>query len=588
MIKYKLALLFILLSTISAAEDLRLKNGYSIFNVQLVDTLNGCVRYKGMDIIISLPPDQIRHHDNNVYDSCSQSSINFYAKGHNNGPRTAFNTKVITLHNEIIRGDLYQDTDSIAVFQTEYGMITIAKHLIMIPLFFNNNNMKSSKASTITMSNGESFDGKQISSTGSTKTYRSNIGDITLSNNEIEDISTPALDNRNLFLGSTFSITMINGESFDGTLISSTDTSQTFQTKSGTLTVPRRYIKRNILTICGDPLERSYLFLGNIFTNMMLDGTSFKGKLISSTNSTVTYQVNLDSVTILKNNIKIVFRATLDNGFLRSDRTNAVATVNKESFNGELISSTDSTKTYQTNTGDITILNKNIMAVDNTLEELMYSIKKPALFSIYSGIAIPMGEFAGSSNSQGGAQTGFSAGIQFITCDRIGVLLDACFSSNSMRSDALKDILTHNVQRKDTNVSIGNSSTSNWYNFLFQVGLKIGTKNLSGTNWFISPIVGVDLSISPNITGVVSGHYYTNNPGGIVDNTYTGSITQNSISSVAFVYGAIAEIVVSDRYTISARYVSGKSHYDLKYSDNSTGSFEQTVSLLQLCLGVVY
>jgi hypothetical protein len=603
MIKSKLTIYLLLLCSVSFADELSLTNGYIIENVELVSELNDIVQYKGMDIVISLTPDQILVRQLKIYDLSKPSRFvlvnkkmyeNFY-KDDNIRSDTAFQMKITMMHGETISGNLYQYTDSVVVFHANYGSITIAKDLIVDPVYLDNKSLKEKHVFTVTMFNGESFDGEKIFSTDSSVTYRTNMGIFTVLKRNIKNICNAVLDNKTFLLGDTFSVTMGNGEFFNGVLLSTTDSTETYHANMGILTVSKRNIRRNIMTVCSAPLDSKYLLFRNSFKVAMLNGESFNGLLISSTDSTVTYQTAIDSITVFKKNIMTVLNTSLDDKSIKSIYTSTVAMLNKKSFRGKRIASTDSTETYRTNVGDVTILKKNIMAVGNTFKDIVddindASISLPSLFSIYVGGAIPMGDFARTSTSGGGAQTGFTTGIQFVTGGRIGLLLDINFSSNSMNTDAMKNALKNNLQRQygPSNISVNSSSTSNWNNILFLAGLKIGTKNLNSTNYFIAPIIGLDLSISPEISGDYSGNYYSSNPQGLVNNTFTGHVTQTSASNEALVYGATAEVIISDRYTISAQYISCKLNYDLTYSDNSNGPIIQNISFFQLCIGVVF
>jgi hypothetical protein len=100
-------------------------------------------------------------------------------------------------------------------------------------------------------------------------------------------------------------------------------------------------------------------------------------------------------------------------------------------------------------------------------------------------------------------------------------------------------------------------------------------------------MIGVDVSITPKISSDVFGYQYSGNSQTLVINTVTGSVTQTSASGTAFMYGAAAEAIIYNLFTINARYIAGKFNYNMTFSDNSKGHFEQNISLLQICIGVV-
>jgi hypothetical protein len=601
MIKLSLSAILLLLFSVSFADELGLTKGYVIQNVQLVDTANGLIRFKGMDVVISLTPDQIQYRQVIAYDPSKPSSVVLDKKlsdkfmgAHNIEPDTSSRINVLTEHGESIRCDFYQEMDSTVVFHTDYGLITIAKNLIVEPNYLNNKFQPHNYTYKVTTANGESFDGRLISSTDSTETYQTNIGSLTLLKKNIKDVSSNSLDNRSLLFGDTFQVTMFSGESFEGVLLSSTDSSETYRTKVGSLTILKKKIKNNIMTVCGAPLDAKYLLFGDIFTVITLNGESYNGKLLFATDSSVTYVSKSDTVSVLKKSIMTVLNSSLENKLFQSRYTLTVAMINKESFHGNLLLSTDSTVTYQTNTGIVTLLKRNITTVANTINDLVSQITEmnihlPSLWSVYIGAAIPAGNFAETSLSGGGARTGYTAGIQFFTGGPFGLLADISFSSNSVDGNATSDILKNNLQYQyiSANISVNNSLAGNWTNIVLLTGLKIGTENTNGSNFYIAPMIGLDLSMPPKLSGDYSGNNYSGNLGGVVFNTVSGHLTQTSASNIAFVAGAAAEAIISDCITVQARYISGKLNYNLTCSDNISRSFEQNISLFQLCIGAV-
>jgi hypothetical protein len=602
MFKSKLILCILLFCSVSSADEIVLTNGYVIENVQLIGELNDILRYKGKDIVIALSMDQIQSRQMEAYDPSKPSVIilsnkkayeNFYRD--NGSLDTMSQLEISTKHGETIKGHLSRETDSDVIIKADYGLITIAKKLIIGHMDSKKSSLKVKNILTVVMISGESLDGEEISSTDSSVIYRTDIGDLAILKRNIKSVSNAKLDNRTLLLGDKFAITMYKGEYFEGVLLSSTDSTETYDTKMGNITIFKQDIKNSILTVCSAPLDSKFLLVGNSFKITMVNGDSFGGTLFSSTDSTLTYRTIGDNITLSKRNILTVVDTSLDNKFTKSTYKSIITLMNKVSFYGKRISSTDSTSTFQTNIGKVTILKKNIQNIADSFEDLIYQINDariimPSLFIIYAGTAFPLGDFAKTSDLGGGAQTGFAAGIQFVTGNRIGFLLDVSYSYNGTNVEVMKNALKDNLQRRygPNNFSITNYSTSNWNNILFLTGLKFGTKDPNSTNYFVAPIIGLDLSMYPKISGDISGTYYSSNPQGLVMNTFTGQVTQTSASTIAFVYGATAEAIISERFTISARYISGKSNYDLAYSDNSKGTIKQNISLFQLCAGIVF
>jgi len=296
MIKSKLLTCLLFLFSISIADEIVLKNGYVIENVQL-DEINEIIRCKGMDIFISLNQDQINAYRIKKYDPSEPCRIVLYNKFMPDAP---FQMSISTVHGEIIRGDLYKDMDSVLVFNTDYGLITISRNIIIDPIPLKYNPLEENNFFEITLENGESFAGLLISATDSNAIYKTEFGNFSILKKNIKSIDHIQLDNRSLFLGDSFNIKLVNGKSFNGVFISSTDSTFTYQSDTGVLTVKKQSIIHCVLTSCGSPLESKFLPIGNSFRVTTFNGESFDGKLISSTDSTITYQTRGDSVTVLK------------------------------------------------------------------------------------------------------------------------------------------------------------------------------------------------------------------------------------------------------------------------------------------------
>jgi hypothetical protein len=93
----------------------------------------------------------------------------------------------------------------------------------------------------------------------------------------------------------------INGESIEGIFLSSAGSSSSFQTDFGIV-----YIENNLIVspksfISQQANQNSSL--KNLVLVTLLDGESVQGEFISSTDSTATYQTKIGSVSIKKNNI---------------------------------------------------------------------------------------------------------------------------------------------------------------------------------------------------------------------------------------------------------------------------------------------
>jgi hypothetical protein len=186
-----------------------------------------------------------------------------------------------------------------------------------------------------------------------------------------------------------------------------------------------------------------------------------------------------------------------------------------------------------------------------------------AKFSIYGGISLPMGNFAkkeGSIYENGYAKLGWSAGIQFVTGGTIGWIIDGNYSQNKF-----------DLPTSATTIP-GKYEWVGWSSILALTGIKIGTDNSTGTNFFIAPLVGALFGKSPSL-----------------DFTPPGSSTSENItpsaSGTGFAYGATVEAIFGGHVTLSAKYIASKPKF--KYSvDGQDYDNDQKIALLLVSIGV--
>ena len=195
-------------------------------------------------------------------------------------------------------------------------------------------------------------------------------------------------------------------------------------------------------------------------------------------------------------------------------------------------------------------------------------------FSIFAGASFPMGDFASTtSDNAGSAQTGFAGGLQFVTGGQVGLLISALYASNSIDQSDITGIVSSGNFRS-LNIS-GVNSAGNWQSIMMLLGLKIGTANATGANFFVAPLVGIDLVKSPDITvsagdnPYVSYVYNGNTFYGYVP--VTGNLTMQSASATALTYGGMMEFEFG-HVTLGARYLLCKPKFDISSSGTMTGS----------------
>ncbi|MCX7985258.1 MAG: hypothetical protein N3A63_10200 [Bacteroidetes bacterium] len=226
----------------------------------------------------------------------------------------------------------------------------------------------------------------------------------------------------------------------------------------------------------------------------------------------------------------------------------------------------------------------------------------PAMFSIFGGISLPVGDFSKEEdNHSGGAKTGFTAGFQYVSSGgMIGYLLQLLYIQNSMK----EWIDPFTIYRSSLIANGYNYDMGSWRQIQIFGGPKVGTTQKNGPNFFIAPLIGVNLCISPKITGDVSGSYgvslnyspyYTSVP-------ITGKGEVPSIIEIAFAYGVATEFVFGN-FSMGVKYLAAEPKYDIegkvKFSGrNSYASisgeysgkikYEPNISVLLVYVGFVF
>ena len=197
MIKLSLPFLLLFSYSISLSDDLGLSNGYVIENVQFLDTLDGMMRFAGQDIIVSLTASQLASRQHEEINPAQPAKIYVFNKKlydnfialHPKAPDDKTLQNIVTRHGETIRGSVYQDQDTDVIFLTEYGQISISKDFIVQPLF-EKRTTPIKYPLTITMVNGESFNGALLNSTDSTIAYQTSIGIVTVIKKDVLSVSS--------------------------------------------------------------------------------------------------------------------------------------------------------------------------------------------------------------------------------------------------------------------------------------------------------------------------------------------------------------------------------------------------------------
>jgi hypothetical protein len=91
----------------------------------------------------------------------------------------------------------------------------------------------------------------------------------------------------------------------------------------------------------------------------------------------------------------------------------------------------------------------------------------------------------------------------------------------------------------------GKLEKTQWNSILALAGIKIGTDNSSGSNFFIAPLAGALFSKSPEVTFTPAG---ATKPSSSVE----------AHSGTGFAYGAMVEAIIGDHFTVGARFIASK------------------------------
>ena len=193
-------------------------------------------------------------------------------------------------------------------------------------------------------------------------------------------------------------------------------------------------------------------------------------------------------------------------------------------------------------------------------------------FSIFGGMALPLGDYAKKdgpflekdSQNVGMAKTGWFAGMQFETGGTVGWIIEGIYSENKLDLPTSWSGLP------------GKYEWTGWSSILALTGIKLGTDNSSGANFFIAPLAGALFGKSPKIDFTPAG-------------SSTSTTWFDSRSSTGFAYGANVELIFGGHVTLAAKYVASKPKFKYSIPGQSTDiEIEQNISLLLVSLGIAF
>ena len=189
-------------------------------------------------------------------------------------------------------------------------------------------------------------------------------------------------------------------------------------------------------------------------------------------------------------------------------------------------------------------------------------------FSIYGGVSLPLGNFAkkwgeGDDKGLGAAKTGWSAGIQFVTGGTVGLIIDGNYSQNKL------DLPTSYTTMPGKYEWVG------WSSILALAGIKIGTDNSSGANFFVAPLVGALFGTSPKIDFTPAG-------------SSTSTNWQPAGTGTAVAYGGALQLIFGEHVTLGAKYIASKPKFKTTIDGKDYESDPMNITFLLVSLGFAF
>ena len=189
-------------------------------------------------------------------------------------------------------------------------------------------------------------------------------------------------------------------------------------------------------------------------------------------------------------------------------------------------------------------------------------------FSIYGGVSLPLGNFAkkwgeGDDKGLGAAKTGWSAGIQFVTGGTVGLIIDGNYSQNKL------DLPTSYTTMPGKYEWVG------WSSILALAGIKIGTDNSSGANFFVAPLVGALFGTSPKVDFTPAG-------------SSTSTNWQPSGTGTAVAYGGALQLIFGEHITLGAKYIASKPKFKTTIDGKDYESDPMNITFLLVSLGFAF
>lgn len=197
--------------------------------------------------------------------------------------------------------------------------------------------------------------------------------------------------------------------------------------------------------------------------------------------------------------------------------------------------------------------------------------KTKAIFGFHGGAGIPVGDFASTTGSSaGGAKIGFSGGMDFRLAfsDYVNWSASLNVSLSSLDEQALRATFG-----APTSLSAGS-----WTTIWALTGLGFRETVAPQIKFFSNGEIGALIGSSPeySVSGYVGSQFI--------------SISQKSSTAISFAYSVRAGLEISN-FLLGVGYFAGKPKYDVTATGgglSSSGSFEQSTSIIQVYTGIVF
>ncbi len=198
-------------------------------------------------------------------------------------------------------------------------------------------------------------------------------------------------------------------------------------------------------------------------------------------------------------------------------------------------------------------------------------------FLINGGISLPVGPFSKTGDPEAGAaKSGYAVAAELVIPfgDAIHIEFAGQYGANGVNTDEIKSMIESSFPGITVAVD-----AKRWTCIYALGGIGFGTNSGTGTEFDVTPLIGVLFGSTPQITATVN---------------YLGTSstsTQESINGSGLAYGGSVRLILGYNFTIGARYLASKPKYESSTSiggATSTSSFEQKTEMVVIYAGFAF